>query len=225
MAKKKKANLTQVISPFATNICVNEWNNVGIKRFNEKLSRELYQMRSRDPEGIFRSNMSGTWHSKDTVFSECGDLGQKLKRMFGQAFIKLAESYAHRKGGSYEFKMQAWCMMYRDRGYASVHTHPNCHLSGVYYVDAGAPQEAQQLATNVAVVPGSLEFVDTRGGVGSQQVAGLALNPAFRAAPVTGRMITFPCWLPHWVHPVIGQHERIAVACNATITKYTPPKG
>lgn len=230
--KAKKApvaggqNTSQFLTLFPTYIHAVDFKFEGYEAFNLDLAMALYRMRSRDPEGIFRSNMSGTWHSKDTVFNECGEFGQKLGRMFHRSFAALAQKHAlnpHPKD-QYKMRMAAWCMMYREGGYASPHTHPNCHLSGVYYVDVGEPQEAQRLATNVNVVPGSLEFLDTRSGIGQQMLAGHSLNPGFRAAPELGRMIVFPSGLPHFVHPVKGDGERIAVACNATITEYIPFK-
>lgn len=234
-AKKKPAKKTPATNPanvlknhlaFPTYLVSIDFGFEGIEAFNLDLAMALYRMRSKDPEGIYRSNMSGTWHSTDTVLKDCGKEGSQLARMFHNAFTALARRFAvnpHPKD-QYEMKMAAWAMMYRDRGYASPHSHPNCHLSGVYYVDVGEPQEAQKLATNVNVVPGTLEFFDTRYGVGQQQVEGHTLNPSFRVAPKAGRMMVFPSGLPHFVHPVMGDGERIAVACNATITKYIPFK-
>lgn len=233
MATKKKAapkpatnpaNAGKFHLPFPTHVHSVDFGFEGIEAFNRDLAMSLYRMRSKDAEGIFRSNMSGTWHSTDTVLRDNGAFGETLKKMFYSSFVNLAKKFCYdpHPEDVYEMKMAAWCMMYRDRGYASPHSHPNCHFSGVYYVDVGEPQEAQQLATNVSVEPGTLEFFDTRYGVGQQMVAGHNFCPSFRATPRNGRMVVFPSGLPHWVHPVKGDGERIAVACNATLTKYLP---
>jgi hypothetical protein len=79
------------------------------------------------------------------------------------------------------------------------------------------------MATGVKVRPGDIEFLDLRGGPGTQQIQGLNMNPGIRIEPKPGMMLVFPSWLPHFVHPVTGDTERVAVACNATMTKYTLP--
>ncbi len=226
MPHKKKTpakyeNKSEVMTAFPTYIHRVEHHFKGIEKFNSGLALALYRMRSDDPDGIFRSNQSGTWHSKDTVFTDTGEFGKQLQQMFYKSFEKLAGYYIKPEsaGKALSLRMQAWAMMSRNGGYASPHSHPNCHFSGVYYVDIGEPQEAQQLATNVMVTPGSIEFIDTRYGVGQQQVPGFSFNPSFRSAPRAGRMFTFPSGLPHWVHPVKGDGERIAISCNATIAK------
>jgi uncharacterized protein (TIGR02466 family) len=207
----------QFINAFPTLIGVRQWE--GVEELNKQLALEIYKERTRDPEGIYRSNIAGTWHSKDKVTARLGDAGAELNRMFFEVFSAITGGHAPHKG-TVKLALQPWAMMYRDRGYATVHTHPNCHFSGVYYVETGPESPSKTMATGVIVKPGSLEFIDTRGGVGAQQVPGLVLQPSVRIPPVAGMMIVFPCWLPHFVHPVEGEGDRIAVACNATVAKY-----
>ncbi len=115
--------------------------------------------------------------------------------------------------------------MYKNGGLASPHNHPNCHVSGVYYVDDGEPGEAQMMATGTQVPPGALEFIDTRSGVGQQAIKGFNLQPSFRLPAKKHRMVVFPSGLKHMVYPFTGAGERISVACNGSLKQYTPPKG
>lgn len=211
----------QVIPAFPTFVCAYQWPD--IEGFNFDLELELYRMRTRDHEGIYRSNAAGTWHSALTALKECGEPGKKLGQMFFQLFTSLADCHGGKKGGKYEMTLSAWAMMYRDGGYSTPHTHPNCHFSGVYYVRTGKAEEPKTMATGVKVLPGTIEFLDTRGGPNSQQITGLTLQPALRMPPTPGLMLVFPAWLPHFVHPVTGEGERIAVSCNAQIRKYILP--
>ena len=191
--------------------------------FLEELKSALWKKRALDPEGVYRSNLSGTWHSKDDVLSTCGPAATTLADMLFREFKSYAGNFVSETGGSIELRLTAWCMMYDKGGYATVHTHPNCHFSGVYYVDVGPEVEDAVMATGVSVKPGSIEFVDTR-GTGSLQVPGLNLSSAARFAPKNGEMLIFPSWLPHFVHPIATDYTRIAIACNASILRYTPPK-
>jgi uncharacterized protein (TIGR02466 family) len=184
--------------------------------FSSQLRSEILSMREDDPEGIYRSNQAGTWHSCDQLLQKLPS-GEELSQMFFGCFNKYAGTLATQPG-EIQMKLSAWAMVYSNGGYATVHTHPNAHFSGVYYVDAGEVSN-EVTATGAEIHPGDIEFVDTRGS-GSFKVPGLNLQPAARITPKDGRLIVFPSWLPHFVHPVRGDHERIAVACNARILNF-----
>ena len=184
--------------------------------FTFRIRSEILNMRELDPEGIYRSNQAGTWHSSDQLLQELPS-GQELSTMFFDCYNKYAGVHATQHG-QIHMKLSAWAMVYSNGGYATVHTHPNAHFSGVYYVDVG--EEIDEVtATGAKIKAGDIEFVDTR-GPGSLKVPGLNLQPAARITPKEGRLIVFPSWLPHFVHPVRGNHQRIAVSCNARILKY-----
>lgn len=208
---------TKFANAFPTYLAIREWE--GVEELNTALELELYKQRAQDPTGIYRSNVAGTWHSADNVTGLIGKAGEQLNQMFFEVFSDLAGAHATSKG-QVKLRLQTWAMMYQDRGYATVHTHPNCHFSGVYYIRSGPKAPDKVMATGVSVQPGSLEFIDVRGGPNAIQVKGMVLQPSLRVPPKEGLMIVFPCWLPHFVHPVEGPGERIAVACNATILEY-----
>ena len=188
------------------------------EEFRLKLRSEVLDMRTKDPEGIYRSNQAGTWHSSDQLLQELPS-GKELSDMFFDCFNKYAGTHAT-QSGEIHLKLSAWAMVYSNGGYATVHTHPNCQFSSVFYVDTGE-QSNEVTAVGTEIQAGDIEFVDTR-GCGAFKVPGLNLQPAARITPVNGRLITFPSWLPHFVHPVRGDSERIAIACNARILKYIP---
>ncbi len=208
-----------VFTAFPTYVLSRQWE--GVEAFNTAMIHEIMKKRIKDPEGIYRSNASGTWHSDTKLMQWSGKAGKQLVQMYGKAFNQYCDVMGGKKGGEYSVQMSAWAMMYADRGYATVHTHPNCHFSGVYYLNEGDDRDLV-MVTNARVRTGELEFVDTRGQAG-HQVQGLLMQPTLRIAPKPGLMVIFPQWLPHFVHPVEGERDRISIACNATI-KYVPPK-
>lgn len=221
-AAVKPTGKTKFANAFPTYLAIREWE--GVEELNNKLELELYKHRADDPEGIYRSNVAGTWHSGDNVTQYLGDAGKQLNQMFFETFSDIAGAYSATKG-QVKLRLQPWAMMYKDRGYATVHTHPNCHFSGVYYVRSAPPTgPAKIMATGVAVQPGDLEFIDLRGGPNALQVKGMVLQPSLRIHPKPGMMIVFPCWLPHFVHPVEGPGDRISFACNATVLEFAPHK-
>jgi len=124
MTSNVKADVLQV---FSTDIQQIDWSNSGL---NQDLKNKLWKKRALDPEGVYRSNRSGTWHSKDDVLTTTGKAGEELGEMFHASFLKYAGTFAT-KPGQLTLKLAAWAMMYSHGGYATVHTHPNCHFSGV----------------------------------------------------------------------------------------------
>jgi uncharacterized protein (TIGR02466 family) len=121
--------------------------------------------------------------------------------------------YNTNPGGIYEMKIVAWAMVYRNGGYSRVHNHAGAHFSGVYYADVGQPSKP---------LAGDLEFVDTRSNW-ELAISGMTPKKPLSITPRTDEMIAFPAWLPHFVHPYVGEGPRIAISANAFVTKYTPP--
>ena len=199
---------------FPTQLLVRDWDDV--EDTNVKLKNGIWRERALDPEGLYRSNQAGTWHSHDKILERLGPAGRELWKMFGEGFTTYAYNcYGASKDYEVNVKMSAWAMVYSDRGYAAVHTHPNCHISGVYYVDNTCDETEITMATGVRVKPGDIEFLDTRRG-GEHQIANMVMNSSAIFGYKSGRMLIFPSSLPHYVHPVMGDGERIAIACNAT---------
>jgi uncharacterized protein (TIGR02466 family) len=186
---------------------------------NDQLKVEAWRKRANDPVGLYRSNTAGTWHSKDNALTTMGPAGLKLKQMFAIGFAEWAGTYGLKE----EIGINAlgWVMIYGDRGYATVHTHPNCHVSGVYYVDDTSGGDEITMATGVRVKPGDIEFINPLDR--ELQHKSMMLNPSMILSFKRGRMVIFPSDLPHFVHPIQGPGERIAIACNG-IFMPPPPK-
>ena len=203
-------------SVFPTEIISRDWD---VPELNEKLKNEIWRNRALDPVGLYRSNAAGTWHSKDDILQASGDAGLELHKMFGEGFTSYASHVYKADMSKYvvNVRIQAWAMVYEDRGYAAVHNHPNCHASAVYYVDNTVPPKEITMATGVKLRSGDIEFLDTRSN-STMQVTGLRMNPSCIIGYKTGRMLVFPSSLPHYVHPVNGPGERIAIAANANYT-------
>jgi len=220
MAKKKAAKTQPkytAYNPFPTHVVTRDWE--GMDKLNSELTTQVWRMRAKDPEGLYRSNQSGTWHSQDNFLEKTGDAGQKLKVMFAEAFGQWGQLHGMKSDGSVSINMAAWAMLYSDRGYAAVHTHPNCHVSAVYHVSDTTEKQDQIMATGVPVRSGDFEFVvpDHR----EYQLPFMQLSRSAVTGFQAGRITVFPSNLAHYVHPIIGEGERITIACNGT---FLPPK-
>lgn len=206
--------------PFPDHMVSRDWDSV--KDLNAELKAAVWKNRALDPEGLYRSNVAGTWHSKDNLLETSGDAGLRLREMFAQAFGQWGKLHGMSLDDGVRLKMGAWAMVYSDRGYAAVHTHPNCHVSGVYYVDDTTEAKEQIMATGVPVRAGAIEFLPHYPR--EHQVPFLKLNRNFIVDFKPGRMLVFPSHLQHYVHPIVGTGERISVACNGTFQPPVPTK-
>jgi len=220
MPKKKAApvkNPLGIMTAFPTNIGMKTYTDVD--DLNNRLRTSIYKKRGEDHEGMYRSNTAGTWHS-DTELMKWIDVPE-LQDMFSSCFRDYTQTYGVKQGASIGLKLQAWAMLYQDGGYATVHTHPNCHFSAVYYIDNASDEDSgRTMVTGCRSCPGDIEFVDSR-ATGGYQFPGVNFLPAFRLTPKAGMLIVFPSWLQHFVHPVIGKEDRMCIACNATIVSHT----
>ncbi len=218
--KKKQVGKTRpvwnLLTPFPTNVIQRDWPEVD--KLNDTIREKIWRQRALDPTGLYRSNAAGTWHSNDELFTSLGTEGATLKDMFAQAMMQWASAIGLKKDASVNMKLSAWAMVYSDRGYATVHTHPNCHVSGVYYVDDTTEDTDQTMATGVTLKAGSIEFVNPIPN--GHQSSLMQLNPSFIVPFHRGRMLIFPSALGHFVHPINGSGERISIACNASF--YNP---
>lgn len=179
---------------------------------NGGLIQAIYAEREIDNEGISRSNLKelGGWHSHNKLhLSEPFEGLEKHIRDAGQKISK-------EMGYNENFDLQVgtmWSVINPPGGANRAHVHPDCILSGVYYVQA--PKDS-----------GSIEFVDPR-------TANLMKQPHYapnqkrlkecwskvRFTPTAGRMLIFPAWLYHSVEPNMTQEggdaaNRIVIAFN-----------
>ena len=211
-AAGKNPPATIVHNPFPCHVTSREFTDMD---FNDRLRNGIWRQRALDPNGLTRSNVSGTWHSQDNIFTQLGEDGQTLKDMFAKAMMQWGSLIGLKPDASVNMKMQAWAMVYSDRGYATVHTHPNCHVSGVYYVDDTTDDTNLTMATGAKLEAGSIEFVNPIPN--GHQSSLMHLNPSFSQPFKRGLMLIFPSALAHFVHPLVTEKgERISVACNAS---------
>ena len=104
-----------------------------------------------------------------------------------------------------------WASVCRTGNYNAPHIHPESAWSGVYYVDAGDPDDTMPFSS-------CLELLDPRSAAGGVNTPGDPFGHPVRIAPRAGLLVLFPSWLTHWVHPHSGRRERIAISFNVSAT-------
>lgn len=160
-----------------------------------------------------RSNAGG-WQSPGNLITWPEPCITKLKGRIEKLVFGLTEQLLRQDGSERSFTLliDAWANINRNGDYNVVHTHPNCMWSGVYYVQPGEPDP------NVPY-SGLLELLDPRESANYIQIRNTVLDAKTFIENKPGRMILFPSWLKHMVHPFVGKGDRISIAFNANVVE------
>ncbi len=193
---------------FGTPVVAYHWPDS--QGLNDELSQLILTAEARTA-GVSRSNVKG-WHSNTDFFQWDAECVRALRKRVDAVAIELTRLAAAPTGQprTFHFTTSAWANVLRSGGYNSVHNHPNCMWSGVYYVDRGEPDPTPN-------ENGKLELLDPRSGINMIYFDKNVLDGRYVIEPVPGLMLLFPSWLKHMVHPFFGKGERISVAFNVSV--------
>ena len=165
-----------------------------------------------------RSNAGG-WQSSGNIITWTEPAIQTLKQRMESLVFNLIGELVQKDGSerSFTLMMDGWANVCRRGDYNVVHSHPNAMWSIVYYVAAGEPD---------ASVPysGMLELLDPRESANYIQIQRTILDARTFVENVPGRMIVFPSWVKHMVHPFVGDGTRISIATNVNVLENRPEK-
>jgi hypothetical protein len=107
-------------------------------------------------------------------------------------------------------------MVMRDGDYTIVHDHGTAHWSVSYYVDAGDADVENHPESGLFAVLDPRRYIRPIPGLGDFSMT------QFTVRPRSGRLVIFPGWLQHYVHPYRGTRPRIAIACNVSVAPEPP---
>lgn len=195
---------------FATTFVSHQWPD------SDELNRELAELilakeQADDGGRGIRSNAGG-WQSRGNLSTWTEPCIQKLKSRMETMVFNLLGEIVRKDGTERTFTLlcDSWANVCRAGNYNVVHTHPNAMWSIVYYVAAGEPDEAVPYS-------GMLELLDPRESANYIQVPNTVFDARTFIENIPGRMIMFPSWVKHMVHPFVGNGVRISIAANFNV--------
>lgn len=197
---------------FATPLVVLDWPDSD--RFNTELA-ELVLAREHEAAGrdTIRSNAGG-WQSPGNLITWREPCIDVFRRRIEKTVSGLLQQLVRDKGSNRSFNLliDAWANVNRNGDYNVAHTHPNCMWSGCYYVTPGQPDP--KVTWN-----GLLELFDPREAANYVQVSNTVLDARTLIDNKPGRMLLWPSWLRHMVHPYVGEGTRISIAFNVNVVE------
>ena len=175
--------------------------------------RERILAREQSSPGQSKTNVGG-WQSTEDFQKWAGDAGQALIER-AVALVNHATGQLLQHYGTQEeigWKVAIWANVNRRGQYNQIHIHPGSTWSGVYYVDAGErptdqPHNGVLTFINPNLASAATFFPKT-------------LPNRIAVTPEAGRMVLFPSYLQHLVHPYWGERPRISVAFNVQKQPY-----
>lgn len=195
---------------FATPLVVHDWPNSDA--FNEEFA-DLVLAKEKElaEKDVVRSNVGG-WQSPGNLMNwpePCIEIfRQRIEKLTSNLLQVLVRGDSSKR--SFKLLIDAWANINRSGDYNIAHTHPNCMWSGCYYVTPGKPDP--NVTWN-----GLIELFDPREAANYVQVTNTVLDARTLIENVPGRMLFWPSWIRHMVHPYIGDGPRISVAFNVNV--------
>lgn len=184
-----------------------------MEAINHELTQRL-RAESEASSGIQRSNKGG-WHSAPDL----GHRSEACYRAVMQMIIDHVAGTIHDLATAmrlpppppWRYSAHAWAMVMRDGDYTIIHDHATAHWSVSYYVDAGDADEEMHPDSGLFAVLDPRRYTRPIPGLDDFNITN------FTVRPKSGRLVIFPGWLQHYVHPYRGTRPRIAIACNVSV--------
>ena len=197
---------------FATPLVIRDWPDS--EELNRELSALVMTKEAEDEDGYGVRSNAGGWQSAGNLITWKEPCIEVLRQRIEKVVTNLLQELIRDDGTNRSFKLliDAWANINRQGNYNVVHTHPNCMWSGVYYVQPGIPDKTIPYS-------GLLEILDPREAANYIQVRNTVLDGREFVDNVPGRMLLWPSWLKHWVHPYVGEGERISIAYNVNVVE------
>jgi uncharacterized protein (TIGR02466 family) len=197
---------------FGTPFVSYQWPDT--EEMNQALAELILAEEDSDDAGRGIRSNAGGWQSRGNLITRSEPEIQALKQRMETMVFNLLGALVRKDGTERTFTLlfDSWANVCRDGNYNVVHTHPNAMWSIVYYVAAGNPD---------ASIPysGMLELLDPRESANYIQVPNTVLDARTFVENRPGRMILFPSWVKHMVHPFAGSGVRISIACNVNVVE------
>ncbi len=184
------------------------------QEMNQGLAKLILAEEKSDDKGRGIRSNAGGWQSRGNLITRSEPEILALKQRMETVVFDLLGAIVRKDGTERTFTLlfDSWANVCRNGNYNVVHTHPNAMWSMVYYVADGEPDPSIPYG-------GLLELLDPRESANYIQIPNTVLDGRTFVENRPGRMVLFPSWVKHMVHPFVGSGVRISIACNVNVVE------
>ena len=191
-------------SAFGTPILVAQVPNC--EKMNQGLGAQIRAARQSNL-GVSVSNYGG-WQSNADLWEWPSTEVAEYRRYVHDAILRMAALSLDESDLSkvdIKYRAGSWANMNRDRDYNARHIHPDCDWAVVYYVETGNPKPDTERN-------GRIELHDPRILSNVSKLNRFGFARGLLITPEPGKMVMFPAWVEHSVHPFYGTGDRISIS-------------
>ena len=172
---------------------------------NSRLLSDIANLQKHS-EGVNRSNRHG-WQSKNDLFRRPETSFKQLCEIINACMMKTtSRHFSNLDLKDARISLNGWINVNFKGAYNAPHTHGSEFWSGTYYVSVPKTNFPDS---------GVIEFLDPRSRTQFMQIKGNNfLKPKVKFTPEPGKLVIFPSYLLHWVHPNEQEEERVSIAFN-----------
>lgn len=181
-------------------------------KYNDAIRERILEA-ERAEKGVSISNRGG-WQSPQTLWSWEGEAFDALRSWVHGSLVRMAALSIMETDLTkvdIDYVAGAWANVNRRGDYNDGHVHNDCHWACVYYVECGQPDAGRERN-------GQFELHDPRTLAQISNLAGYGFARSMLVDPAPGKIVLFPSWMVHSVHPFFGEGERISIAVNIRMT-------
>jgi uncharacterized protein (TIGR02466 family) len=208
----------QYLTPIAPNTALAFTTPILVRRMpafepvNRGLGAQIRAAMQRDG-GVQISNVGG-WQSRPDFWSWESEEAAIWRGWVHGAILRMAALLTEETdlaNVDVTYRAGAWVNVNRNGQYNDGHIHPDCDWAVVYYVETGTPDPGWPRN-------GKIELHDPRTLAFASSLSAFGFARSLLIDPEPGKLVMFPSWIEHSVHPFYGTGERISIACNVKIT-------
>ena len=179
---------------------------------NEALKDQILAAKDKD-SGVSVSNRGG-WQSSPDLWDWGTPEIETFKSWVHSSLLRMAALTTQEADLSkvdIDYVAGAWANVNTRGDYIDGHVHPDCDWACVYYAEIGELDPGWDRN-------GKFELHDPRIMAQASKLADYGFGRSLLIDPEPGKMILFPAWMEHSVHPFYGEGQRISIAANIKVT-------
>ena len=189
------------IQAFVTSLFEITFNDVEF----DKIEEHILDTKANNSISASRSN-SGGWQSPFFQFYD----SPTIQKLFDDKISLSAFGLIgyHIKHSTNLNSVEYWYNVNTPNSYNMPHTHPNCLMSGVFYI------KVPENSGNIVFTRPEIESLELSHFNNGTNITNPYTNTSYSIKPQKGKLILFPSYLSHYVEQNKSNEDRISISFN-----------